>query len=124
MGFIPEDAEWWIAETVEEFTIEGQTGNTVHRNFILIHARSADEAYRKALEFGRASESTYQNPDGNEVAARFRGIKSLDVIHDKLEDGAELLFYSDTNLSPEQVAALIPPKEKLQAFLPYDPAQG
>lgn len=55
----------------------------------MIHAKSPEDAYRRAIELGKQGESTYQNPAGRNVI-KFRGIKELDVVHDQLEHGAEL----------------------------------
>jgi hypothetical protein len=52
MGYIPEDAKWYLAEIVEEITVEEDSRNVVHRNLHLIRADSPEEAYRKAIELG------------------------------------------------------------------------
>ncbi len=69
----------------------------------------------KALRFGREADMEYDNPNGERVTVRFRGISHLDVIHDELEDEAELSYRSDENLSEEQIAKLLRPKEALNA---------
>ena len=33
MGYVPDDAKWWIAEIVEEITVEDDARNVVHINF-------------------------------------------------------------------------------------------
>jgi hypothetical protein len=96
----------------------GTSGNMVHRNLILIRAARRNEAYEKALRFGREADMKYDNPNGERVTVRFHGISHLEVIHDDLEDGAELSYRSDENLSEEQIAKLLRPKEALNLFLP------
>jgi hypothetical protein len=92
MGFLPEGARWYLAGLVLEHTIEGDPRNVVHVNTHLIEAGSPEEAYRKANALGRASELAYANTEGKQVRVAFRGLRDLDVIHDNLEDGAELFY--------------------------------
>ena len=35
MAYIPSDAEWYIAELINEIAVEGETSNVVHRTFVL-----------------------------------------------------------------------------------------
>lgn len=116
MAYIPEGAQWYIADIVEELTIEGDPRNIVHINTILIRASSPEEAYQKALKFGHECDQTYINTDGMKVEGRFRGLRDLNVIYEELEDGAELYFSEFTGLSPEKVERLVFPKEKLGVF--------
>ena len=124
MGFVPSDAEWYLAELVQELTVKDDPRNLIWRNLTLVHAHSPDEAYERALALGRESETEYQNPAGKLVAIRFRGISYLDVIHDPLEHGAELLFSSECDVPPEQVRGLLRSKEELDLFRPNQPLPG
>jgi len=92
MAYIPQNAEWYIAEIVEEVTVEGDPRNVVHRDLVLIQARSPEEAYDRTIEVGKQGESAYQNPAGKHVAIKFRGSCELSVVHDDLEHGAELRY--------------------------------
>ena len=118
MGHIPKGAKWWIADLIEEITVQGERRNVVHRNTVLIRANSADEAHRKALGLGREGNTTYENPARQKVRIRFRGIAHLDVIHDKLEHGAELTFERKTGVSLKQIKRWVKAKHQLEAFLP------
>ena len=124
MGYVPNDAEWYLAELVQELVVAGDPRNVIWRNLTLIHASSPDDAYEKALDLGRAGDSEYLNPAGNLVTTRFRGISFMDVIHDTLEHGAELLFHSETQVSEEQVAKLLRSKEELELFRPNERLSG
>ncbi len=42
MGYIPEDAKWYIAELVMEFQIESDSRNVVHVTIVLIRADSPE----------------------------------------------------------------------------------
>jgi hypothetical protein len=116
MAFIPKDAEWYVAEIVEEIRVDDDPRNVVLRNLTLIRADSPTEAYEKALRIGKRGEVEYDNPEAKRVRVSFRGISHLDVIPDKLEDGAELSFHSQQGVSQEQMAGILRPKEELDIF--------
>jgi hypothetical protein len=116
MGFVPPNAEWYVAEIIEEIFVADNDQNVVHKNLVLVHANSPEGAYARALEIGRDGESTYQNPKGEVVTSRFRGLGYLDVLHDGLEDGAELLYQRRTGISEEEITGWIRSKEELPLF--------
>jgi hypothetical protein len=116
MAFIPKGAEWYIAEIVEEIRVDDDPRNVVLRNLTLIRADSPTEAYEKALRIGKKGEVEYDNPEAKRVRVSFRGISHLDVIPDKLEDGAELSFQSQHGVSQEEIAGILCPKEELDIF--------
>ena len=121
MGYVPKDAKWYIAEIVEEITVEGDPRNVVHVNFNLIRADSPEDAYEKALECGRQGETQYANPQGQLVRIRFCGLRDLNVIDYELEHGAELMFEKRVGVSVDELRRLITPKEKLEVFVPWRP---
>ena len=95
--------------------------SVVHRNLFLISACYADEAYQKAQQLGSRGEQSYQNPDGQRVEHRFRGVAKLDgVVDGTLEDGSELGFTEHIGILEEQIGQWICSKEKLGAFLQSD----
>lgn len=118
MGFVPKDAEWYLAEIVQELTVVDDPRNLIWRNLTLIHASSPDEAYERALEIGRSGDTEYLNPAGKMVTTRFRGLSFLDVIHDPFEHGAELMFQSTVGVTPDDLRKLLLSKEELQLFRP------
>jgi hypothetical protein len=93
----------------------------VHVNIILIRADSPEEAFKKAQEFGREGESSYLNPKNQQVLWKYRGLRALNVIHDELEDGAELMFEEKIGISEDEVQKMIYPKHKLNVFRPIQP---
>ena len=123
MGYIPVDAEWYIAEMVMEITVHGARCNVLHRNLILLKARSPQEAYDKAIQTGQDGQTTHTNPKNQLVEIRFRGISKLDVVYDAIEDGAELAYEELLGVPETQIQQMIPPKEKLEAFIPPNPGQ-
>lgn len=124
MAYIPKDAEWYVAEIVEEITVEGDPRNVVHRNLALIKAHSPDDAYGRAIDLGKEGESEYENPAGKRVVIKFRGLAALSVVHDKLEHGGELRYSRDIGMSGAKIAELVKPKEQLSVFRDIEPSNG
>jgi hypothetical protein len=116
--FIPENTEWFIGELVEEFQAADQTENLVHINTILIKADSPEVAYEKALALGESANRVFTNTDGVDVRVRFRGLRGLYPVYDRLEDGAELLYEKREGMSDEAIAKMVKPKEELAVFSP------
>lgn len=124
MSYIPEDAEWYLADILMEITVEGDSRNVVHTNTVLIRAGSPDEAYEKALTKGRTEEISYQNPDGRLVTFLFKGLRDLIVIQEQLEDGAELTYTERIGMPEDELQKLITPKNELSVFEPISLSQG
>lgn len=124
MGFIPIDARWYLADVVLEHRIEGESQNVVHVNTHLVEAGSPEKAYEKALALGRRSEHKYENTDGRQVRVVFRGLRELNVIHEELEDGAELMYTEDVGVSEEKLREWDRPKERLAVFAPIEEKHG
>jgi len=118
MAYIPKDAKWYLAWLIQEIIVENEPRNVVHTNLMLVRADSPDEAYEKALELGKESEVSYENPDGKSVVHVFRGIKDLNVIHDELGHGAELNYEEKVRVSNEEIERMLTPKERLTIFRP------
>jgi hypothetical protein len=116
MAHIPEDAKWYLAEIVEQITVEGDPRNVVHTNVVLVRADSPEEAYQKAMALGTAGEQSYENPEGKLVVFRFRGLRDLNVIHFELEHGAELNYSEDVGMKESEIQELLPSKEELGVF--------
>jgi hypothetical protein len=91
-AFIPKDAKWYIAEIIQDFRFEDGSESLVHINFVLVRADSPEEAYSNALALGKDGEISYKNTDGVGVNVAFRGLHDLNIIHDELEHGAEILY--------------------------------
>lgn len=116
MAFIPKNARWFIGEFVESLQIEGQSSVLVHLNSLLIEARSAEEAFDKAMKLGADMNTEYVNTSGAKVVCRFEGLRELNVIHDELEHGAELSFRIMSDLEARQLSEIVTPKESLAVF--------
>src|SRR4051794_9440643 len=116
MAYIPNDARWYLADVVLEHTVEGDPRNLVHINTRLVEADSPEQAFAKATALGRESEQVYTNTAGREVRIRFRGLRELNVIHDELEDGAELTYEESAAVPEPELAGWIRPRERLAVF--------
>lgn len=123
MGYIPKDAKWYVAELVMEFQIEGDSRNVVHVNIILIRADSPEEAFEKAEQLGREAEDTYKNPDNRTVTVTYHGMRDLNVIHDELEHGAELMYEEKIGICEDKLQAMLTPKSELAIFRPWQPKE-
>jgi hypothetical protein len=118
MAHIPKNAEWFLAQHVEEIRVQGHKRNVVHINYVLIQANTPTEAYRKAVELGKSGNMKYKNPDGKIVTSRFLGLRNLDVIHDTLEHGCEIMFCQRLGMTRAGLRKFARKKEELEAFLP------
>lgn len=89
-------------------------------NLILIKAKNADEAYRKAKKYGKGEENSYINTDGNNVIRKFAGIKDLvEVLNSYLDDEQELTYKQGLKRNFSNIKKMIPPKDSLGLFI-YD----
>lgn len=116
MAYIPKDARWYLADVVLEHTVEGDPRNVVHVDIHLVEADSPERAYEKAMALGRGAEQVYTNTAGREVRVTFRGLRDLNVIHDALEDGAELTYEERVGVADAELATWLCPKDELAVF--------
>jgi Domain of unknown function (DUF4288) len=124
VAYVPEGSKWFLAEIVEEITVEGDPRNVVHTNLVLIRADSPEEAYEKSMRLGAERELTYDNTAGKRVTILFRGLHDLNVIHDKLEHGAELISSEEVGMNESALGQWVAAKEDLGVFRPIEWSQG
>jgi hypothetical protein len=118
MAYVPKNAEWFLANLVLEIRVEGSRRNVVHINHVIIHARSPEDAYARAMRLGKRDAISYLNPHGRKVTIRFRGLGNLDVIFDPLGDECEVMFQEKLGVSEKGIQKLVVPKRKLEVFMP------
>ena len=118
MAHVPSDVEWFLAQLVMEIRVAGSKRNVVHVNFVLIHARSPEAAFKRATMIGKRGNSSYINELGKRVTIRFRGLRDLDAIYEPLEDGCEIMFTERLGVTEKGIRKLIRPKRDLEVFLP------
>ena len=90
---------------------------------VLVHADSPEEAYSKALALLDDSEFVYRNDEGVPVRERYLGISELDILQTTtLDDGTEVATKIMTNVTSDELRALVRDKERLSLFgsPPYD----
>jgi hypothetical protein len=116
MTRIPKRAEWYLAYIVEEIRVQGNRRNVVWINTVLVRAKTREEAYTKAKKLGKQGNISYKNTGGRKVTCRFRGIKRLSYVYERLQDGAELGFEEHVGVSEKQIRRWIKTKRKL--FMP------
>lgn len=124
MAFIPRDAEWYVAEIVQRIAVEGDRRTVVHVNVCLVRARDPDEAHAKAVALGKSGETEYRNPRGKRVTITFVGLRDLNVVHEPLEDGAELLFEEHVGLDRRALRRLVRTRAQLAVFRPSRRPRG
>jgi Bacterial toxin 34/Domain of unknown function (DUF4288) len=61
----PVMSKWYLAEIVEEITVEDDPRRVMHNNLVLIQASSPDDAYSRAISTGHAREVSFINPAGS-----------------------------------------------------------
>ena len=63
------------------------------------------------------------NTDGRRVRVLFRGLRELNVIHEPLEDGSELM-YGGRGVPEERLREWGRPRERLAVFAPVEGKPG
>jgi Domain of unknown function (DUF4288) len=115
---------WWIATYFlraawdDEVVPTDESTHTVWENTIILTAPDRDAAHEKALSLARADEASFDDADNPARAGRWRfeGMRSLLPIHDRLEDGAEILWEEHQDLALSQLKRWIRSKAELEAF--------
>ncbi len=64
MAHIPKNAKWYLADMIEQITVEGDPRIVVHTNVVLIRADSPEEAYQRAMKLGADLNRSYENTGG------------------------------------------------------------
>jgi len=118
MAYVPDKAEWFLADIVQEIRVDGCQRNVVHINSVIVHASSPEAAYVRATEMGRRGNTSHLNERGKRVTIRFRGLRNLDVIYDALEDGCEIMCIEKLGVTEKRMRKLVRPKRELEVFMP------
>jgi hypothetical protein len=108
----------YIAELVQECRVQGIKRSLVWVNIHIIKAKSAEEAYAKAIKLGREHNSKYKaGEDARPASWTFRGLRQLLPVYEKIADGSEIMFEGHEDIKPSEVKKMVRPKRKLVAFL-------
>lgn len=88
----------WFSTKIRLVGLLEPGGATGYRDSIfLIRAADFDDAFRRALEVGRAEERTYVNANGVNLRRALAEVISVDWLGEQLEDGKEV--YSEPSTS-------------------------
>jgi len=108
---------WYLADLVTELRVEGEERSVVHFDLHLVRARSAVEAYDKALRIGGGKATQYlREADGKVLSFIFRGLNDLIAVDEEFADGARILFRSQPEMSGEEIQHVVTPREYLRAI--------
>lgn len=121
---------WLVQATVAKEDLHDEHARCeVWLNLKIVNADDEKEAYAKALALGKAEAGDCRGTlrfNGRPAIAQFLGVQAMGVIHDDLEDGAEITFES-RRCSQAKAHALVASKtnllrevgEELRQNLPY-----
>jgi len=89
-----------------------------YENTVLITAKDREEAYKKLMALGSAADGMecVDMNTGRRGIWRFEGPTELLPIHEKVEDGAEILWTTHRNRSVKSIQALVRTKKGLSVF--------
>jgi hypothetical protein len=124
MAHVPNNAEWFLADIVQEIRVAGCKRNIVHINSVIVRASTPHNAYVRATEMGKRGNTAYVNERGKRVTIRFRGLRNLDVIYDPLEDGCEIMYTEKLGVPEQRIKKLVRPKRQLEVFMPIRSRPG
>lgn len=114
--------DWYVAGVLLRIEVGEKDKKNENRrcdaweNKILVKAKNPEEAYRKAVKFGKLEESKYLNPNGEKVKFTFEGLTTLIPIYDEFEDGSEIIWIEHENKAVKTIKSWVKPKEKLEVF--------
>jgi hypothetical protein len=111
----PNKKRWYAATLIVRERIEDHDGSyTCDEQIRLIHARSAEKAYKKAYKIGKAQETVYLNNAGEMVYREFVGLQDLSLIETDLADGIKVRGRLFSHIAPQN---LVHTQEELSAFV-------
>jgi hypothetical protein len=117
-------AKWYVATLIMLCKVTNEMSElfTCDEQIRLIRATDSEQAYEKALRFGKDEEHSYMNSDGNEVFWEFIGLEDLEELFDEtIRDGREIRSRISNQLRPFDRIRV---KEDLTVFLSNRSRQG
>jgi hypothetical protein len=107
---------WYVCEEVFDIRIQDDDRHVVHVKTVLLREENAEDALRRAMEDGVAGGNEFVNTDGKNVMTTFVGLRNVLLVHDELEDGAELYYEEHIVTDPLFAQGLVRPRESLSVF--------
>ncbi len=123
---------WWVATIIERFEFEDEDTSNLRRrcqawsNVVVLKARDRNQAYSKAVRYGKLAKSDENDWSDIDTGRRgrwiFEGLASLLPVFDSFdEDGSEILFDDYENVSVGRVKRWIKQKKDLEVFNDSEP---
>lgn len=114
---------WWVATYLERAAWDDEpapvddTRCLVWENTLLIRAGDREDAYAKALAYGRGKGNEFADAeDGRRGRWVFEGLSRLLPVYDELRDGAELMWTEHRGQPYAALRARLRRKHELEAF--------
>ena len=105
---------WYSATLIIRDRVEDHSGAyTCDEQIRLVHARTAEKAYKKAYKLGKAQETVYLNVAGEMVYREFVGLQDLSLIENAMADGIEIRSRIFNHDAPQD---LVHTQDELSAF--------
>jgi len=114
-----QNKQWYLVEVIEkcEPVDKDKTSDlrrvTTWGNIHLIKAISSEEAYDKGVKIGKGGAFKFNNSDNVEMEWSFVGIGDLLLIHEDIEDGAELMWTDYGDITNKRAQSFAKSKEEL-----------
>ena len=114
-----QNKDWYIVEIIEKLEpVARDETNDLRRvttwgNCHLIKAESKEEAYNKAEKIGKEGEYNFINADKREMEWIYVGIGDVLLIHEDIEDGAEIMWTDYGAISNRRALRIARSKEIL-----------
>ena len=112
---------YYVARILEKISVQNEATLVCHRNYILISANNAEEAYSKSIKYGESLNEEYENSEGKKVTISFCGLGELMEVYEPLEDGSELFYEERRTRNPEEIEKQAKAKNQLAVFRPREP---
>src|SRR4051794_19888279 len=97
---------FFIADLVFKYRVEGQLEDLAEISTCVIEAATSNEAHDKAFEIGREREVDFEDYRGRMVTIVFVGIRHLHCVAEGFRHGAVLRYIDDVLLSDDELSAM------------------
>lgn len=117
---------WYVASVLLRFEFYDEDKTKLNRrcrawvNEILIKAKTPEQAYKRALFWGKLGEGEDLTDEGRKGKWIFECLISLLPIYEKFEDGAEIAWEDYQNITVKRVKNWVRNKGKLEVFKDED----
>ncbi len=106
---------WYVAVLIVQVTVDKRKKKRplYDRQIKLVKATNHNDAYKKAIAFGKTETHSYLNSKGKNVCWEFLGLADLDLIlENEIGDGSEIYSTVHRGMAKNEVV----PKKSLSVF--------